>query len=120
MTEQLDAVEERVDDAEEAPEGLTEEIEAFREALDEVDEELGDVSGGASVWGTIQSSSSPPTADQLWQTDRTWDDLPAVIERVNELLTTRMPALLARVYAEAVRPEVGQAVVMPSREKGSK
>ena len=115
MTEQLDAVEERVDDAEEAPEGLTEEIEAFREALDEVDEELGDVSGGASVWGTIQSSSSPPTADQLWQTDRTWDDLPAVIERVNELLTTRMPALLARVYAEAVRPEVGQAVVMPSR-----
>ena len=65
MTGQLDAVEERVDDAEEAPEGLTEEIEAFREALDEVDEELGDVSGGASVWGTIQSSSSlrrPPTS----------------------------------------------------------
>ena len=120
MTEQLDAVEERVDDAEEAPEGLTEEIEAFREALDEVDEELGDVSGGASVWGTIQSSSSPPTADQLWQTDRTWEELPALIERVNGMLTTRMPAVHARVYAEAVRPELGEAVVMPVREKGSK
>ena len=115
MTEQLDAVEERVDDAEEAPEGLTEEIEAFREALDEVDEELGDVSGGASVWGTIQSSSSPPTADQLWQTDRTWEELPALIERVNGMLAERLPALHARVYAEAVRPELGEPVVMPVR-----
>ena len=115
MTEQLDAVEERVDDAEEAPEGLTEEVEAFREALDEVDEELGDVSGGASVWGTIQSSSSLPTADQLWQTDRTWEELPALIERVNGMLAERLPALHARVYAEAVRPELGEAVVMPVR-----
>ena len=115
MAGQLDAVEERVAGAEEAPEGLEEEIEAFREALDEVDEELGDASGGASVWGTIQSASSLPAADQLWQTERAWNDLPAVIERVNELLTVRMPALHARVYAPGVRPEVGEAVMMPVR-----
>ena len=115
MTGQLDAVEERVAGAEAAPEGLEEEIEAFREALDEVDEELGDASGGASVWGTIQSAGSLPTADQLWQTERAWNDLPAAIERVNELLTVRMPALHARVYAPGVRPEVGEAVMMPVR-----
>ena len=115
MAGQLDAVEERVAGAEEAPEGLEEEIEAFREALDEVDEELGDASGGASVWGTIQSASSLPAADQLWQTERAWNDLPAVIERVNGLLTVRMPALHARVYAPGVRPEVGEAVMMPVR-----
>ena len=115
MAGQLDAVEERVAGAEEAPEGLQEEIEAFREALDEADDELGDASGGASVWGAIQSAGSLPTADQLWQTERAWNDLPAVIERVNELLTVRMPALHARVYAPGVRPEMGEAVMMPVR-----
>ena len=115
MTGQLDGIEERVEGAEEAPEELTEEIEAFREALEEVEDELDDASNGAGVWGTIQGASSPPTADQLWQIDRSWEDLPAVIERVNEMVTARLPALHDRVYAADIRPDAGEPVAMPRR-----
>ena len=72
---------------------------------------------GASAWRTIESATHPPTADQFWQIDRSWEKLPAVIERLNELLTERLPALNARVYAEGLRPTAGKAVAMPRRER---
>ena len=124
MREQLGQADERVGAAENPPEALEEKIEAFREELDALQEEIGGGGGfggasgpaaGASVWRTIESATNPPTADQLWQIDRSWEELPAVIERLNELLTVRLPALQAQVYAEGVRPEVAGAVVMPAR-----
>ena len=124
MRQQLDQVEERVAAAEDAPEALAEEVEALGEALDEVQDEMGGggfggggsgAAAGANVWRTIESSSSPPTADQLWQIDRSWEELPAVIERLNGLLAERLPALNAMVYAEGLRPKALEAVVMPAR-----
>ena len=127
MRDQLGQADERVGAAEDPPEALTEEIESFREDLEALQEEIGGgggfggggsgVAAGASAWGTIERTTSDPTADQLWQIDRAWEDLPALIERLNELLTERLPALNARVYAEGLRPKVGKAVMMPRRER---
>ncbi len=116
MNEQLDKIKERVDAAENVPEELTKEIEAFREALEETDEALGEAAGGANLWGRIQGASSVPTADQLWQIDRSWEEVPPVIERVNEMLSDRLPALYDRLAEEGVRPEAGEPVVVPKRE----
>ena len=127
MREQLGQIDERVADAAEAPEDLTDEIKAFREDLETLQDEIGGGGGfggfgggggpaaGAFVWSTIERTTSPPTADQLWQIDRSWEELPGVIEKLNELVTERLPALNARVYAEGVRPKPGGAVMMPSR-----
>ena len=125
MREQLGQAEERVGAAENAPEALKEEIEAFREDLEALQEEIGGgggfgggasgAAGGASVWRAIESATNAPTADQLWQIDRSWEELPAVIERLNGLLTERLPALNAQVYAEGLRPKAGEPVVMPTR-----
>ena len=70
---------------------------------------------GAGVMGRIEGFSGPPTADDLWLIDRSWDEVPPVIDRVNALVTDRADALLRRVYADAVRPRPAEAIRMPSR-----
>ena len=70
---------------------------------------------GAGVWRQIEAATHAPTADQLWQIDRSWEELPAIIERLNELVTVSLPALNAKLYAEGLRPKPGEAVVMPGR-----
>ncbi|MCY3611043.1 MAG: hypothetical protein OXH51_05855, partial [Gemmatimonadetes bacterium] len=126
MREQLSQIDERVAAAAEAPEELSEAIKAFRENLEALQDEIGGggfggfgggggVAAGAFVWATIERASGDPNADQLWQIDRSWEELPPIIERLNELVTERLPALNAKVYAEGLRPEVGEAVAMPRR-----
>ena len=118
--EQLDQIEARVEAAgdgvaEDVAEALTTEIEAFREALEEADEALGDASAGAFMWNVIQGASSPPTADQLWRIDRSWEEVPPIVEQVNEMLTARLPALYDQLAEEGVRPEAGEPVAVPRR-----
>ena len=118
--EHLDEIEARVaaaDDAvaEAVAEELDGEIEAFRESLEEVDEALGDASAGAGMWNAIQGASSPPTADQLWWIDRSWEKVPPIVEQVNDMLTARLPALYDRLAEEDVRPKAGEPVAVPRR-----
>ena len=121
--EQLDEIEERVEAAgdgvsEALAEELDGEIEAFREALEEVDDALGDVATGGFMWNAIQSASGPPTDDQLWWIDRSWEEVPPIVEQVNEMLTGRLPALYDRLAEEGVRPEAGEPVAVPRRGGG--
>ena len=115
MMQLVTRAEQRLGDAEEAPEDLTEEIEAVREALQELMGDLNDAGGGSNVYGQIERSSSPATADQQWRIEQSWEMLPAAIERVNEMVTGRVPELLARIYPEGLRPEVGEVVAVPGR-----
>ena len=116
--EQLGRIENQVQSlTEEVPEELAEEIEAFGEALEELEEEFGDVSNGAFVWGAMQRSTSLPTEDQIWRIDMSWEGVPPLIPRVNEMVTVRLPALYDRVYAEGLRPEAEELVVVPVRRR---
>ena len=115
LEEQLDAAEELVEAAIEAPEGLEEELEAIREALEEIDDDVGEARRNAGVAGAIQGSSTLPTADQLWQGDRAWEVMAELLDPLNELITSRVPALNAQLYAEGVRPKPGEVVEMVER-----
>ena len=120
LGEQLDDIEARVKAAgdgvsEELADELEGEIEAFREALEEVDEALGDASPGAGMWNVIQGASGPPTADQMWWIDRSWEEVPPLVEQINEMLQARLPALYDRLAEEGVRPEAGEPVAVPRR-----
>ena len=119
MNGHLNGIEDRIEEAAEPPEGLQEEVDALREALEEVQGDLNDAGRGASVWGSIQRATNSPTADQLWQIERSWEELPAVIERVNALLAERLPPLYGRVLAEDLQPELGEVVAVPRRGRGS-
>ena len=115
LEEQLDAAEELIEAAAEAPEGLDEELEAIREALEEIDDDVGEARRNAGVATAIQGSSTLPTEDQMWQVDRAWEGMEELLGPLNELITSRVPALNAQLFAEGVRPRPGEAVVMPER-----
>ncbi len=115
LEEQLDAAEELIEAAAEAPVGLAEELEAIREALEEIDDDVGDARRNAGVATAIQGSSTLPTEDHMWQVDRAWEGMEELLGPLNELITSRVPALNAQLFAEGVRPKPGEAVVMPER-----
>ena len=115
LEEQLDAAEELIEGAAEAPEDLTDEVEAIREALEEVEDDVAEARRNAGVAGAIQGSSTLPTADQMWQVDRAWEVMSEVVGPLNELITSRVPALNAQLYAEGVRPKPGEVVEVPGR-----
>ena len=115
----LNGIEDRIDEAAEPPADLREEVDTLRNELEEVEEDLNDAGRGASVWRAIQRATNAPTADQLWTIDRSWEQLPGVIERVNVLLAERLPLLFARVLPEDLRPDLGEAVAVPSRGRGT-
>ena len=115
LEEQLDAAQELVEAADEAPEDLTEEMEAIREALEEIEDDVAEARRNAGVARAIQGSSTLPTEDHLWQVDRAWEVMAEVLDPLNALITSRVPALNAQLYAEGVRPKPGEAVAVPGR-----
>ena len=117
LAKQLDAAKELVEGAASAPEGLSEGLTAVRAELESVQTDLGTARQNAGVAGAIQGSSTPPTEDQLWQVDKAWEVMPDAVDRLNVLLLTRVPTLNTMLYAEGVRPGVGEAIDMPRRPR---
>ncbi len=115
LEEQLDAAQALIEAADEPPDGLADELDAIREALDEIDDDVGDARRNAGVASAIQGSSTLPTEDQLWQVDHAWELVAELLGPLNELVTSRVPALNAQLYAPGVRPQPGEAVALPER-----
>ena len=119
LDRQLGEAEELLEAHEGASEALTAELEAINEELSSIQSELGTVRGNAGGAGAIQGSSTLPTSDQLWRIDQAWEALPGVVERLNRLIETRVPAFNAMLDAEGVRPNPGDAITVPTRQRGS-
>ncbi len=115
LERQLDEAEELVEGADDPPEGVEEEAEAIREALEEIRDDVTEARRNAGVAAAIQGSSTRPTQDQMWQFDHAWELMGERIPELNALIEIRVPALNARLYAEGVRPDAGEAVEMPAR-----
>ncbi|MDX1396637.1 MAG: glycosyl hydrolase [Gemmatimonadota bacterium] len=115
LDEQLEAANDLVEAAANAPEDLTAEIEAIEEELEAIRDDLGDARRNAGVSRAIEQSSTIPTADHLWQVDEAWRLMPDILDRLNALITDRVPALNARLHVEALRPEVGERIELPVR-----
>ena len=118
--EALERMRDRIDDAERrlggrASESVTAEIASLRGALSELGEELDAASGGAGVWRAIESVTAPPTADQLFDLERSWARVPAIVERINALRTGRVAALMSEVWTAAAMPDLGGPVPAPRR-----
>jgi len=118
VSEQLDAAADLVEEAAEPPEGLGDELDELKDALKAIRDDLGKTRRNAGVTNAIQGSSTLPTADQLWQVDRAWETLPSILDRLNALIETTLPALNARLYAEGLGPEPGEAIELPERPAG--
>jgi len=113
VNQQLNDIRELAGD--EPPDDLSDAIaEVGREAR-EAQQSLQQAGAGAGAAGAIQGFVGQPTADQIWQIDQSWRDLPDVVVAINRIITDSMPALVARVYQPAVAPEPGEPIEVPTR-----
>ncbi len=102
----------------EGADGLRAEVGAMLALADSLDDDLGEAGAGAQTWRRIEGVTGPATSDQEWQIERSWEELPPVIGRINTLLTERMPALNARLNEAGIRPDPGPVVPLPRRSGG--
>lgn len=118
--EAIDEMRDRLDDVEELladrmPEDLGGRVEALRGSLDEAEEALDDASDGAGAWRGIEGSGAMPTADALFQIERSWELLPAVLDRINGVINGEYNAILRSVYTPTAMPQGPSPVEAPSR-----
>ncbi len=64
---------------------------------------------------SIEGSTTPRLPDNVWRIDQAWDQIPALIERLNMVISTSMPALYDQLNEHGVRPVVGNPVEIPIR-----
>jgi len=98
-----------------ATEALTAEIAAVRASIDELEDAMDEVGDGAGVWRSIEGVTGPPSADAMFWIERSWAELPPVLERVNAFMAGELTTLLERVYTSAAMPDLGDPVPAPNR-----
>ena len=120
----LEELEEQLGDAlglldEVSPESedLKTEIERLLGEVDQIGNDLGEGGRGANLVGQIEGVTGSPTADQLLQIEKSWDEMPAFIDRLNILITSEVPALYAQLDDAGIRPDPGSAIEMPRRRR---
>ena len=118
LDEQLSEAADLLAEHEEVREAITGELSAIHDELAEIVSALAESRGNAEVAGAIQQSSTLPTEDQLWQVDAAWDAVPPLIERLNTLITNRVPDFNTSLDAEGIRPDPGVRLEVPRRRGG--
>ena len=117
LEEQLEGAMGLLDEVSPESEDLKTEIERLLGEVDQVDNDLGESGRGANLVGQIEGVTGAPTADQLLQIEESWDEIPALIDRLNTLITAEVPALYARLDDAGIRPNPGSAIEMPRRRR---
>ncbi|MGY8799369.1 MAG: WD40/YVTN/BNR-like repeat-containing protein [Longimicrobiales bacterium] len=113
LTAQLNEATDLLDESG-ADEGLKEEAAQLTEALDSLRSEMQSASPGRAASG-LERNGGPPSADALAAIDRAWDLVPAVVESINDYITTHVPAFYRKLDAAGVRPDPGEPVAVPRR-----
>ena len=114
-SEQLTAVRELIMGNDEVPDSLREEIRELSGQIRALQEELNQLRRSMRASNAISSFTALPTEDQLWQIDQGWVTVPALVEQVNDLIGTRMSAILSQIYQPGFGPDAGTQIEIPPR-----
>jgi photosystem II stability/assembly factor-like uncharacterized protein len=114
LTEQLGAIRRMLREHPDVPDTIQTQAGTMGRELREIGSAISQASGGRGV-GSIEGSTTRPTAEQRRLVDFAWEHLPPLLERLNAIITERMPALYRQLDAHGVRPTVGDAVAIPRR-----
>jgi hypothetical protein len=118
LGEQLDEVRDLLGEHEDASDALRAQADSLRERVRETARELGSVNQAARLGNAVEGSFQAPTADQRWQLDEAWADLPPLIGRLNALVSTDVPALYGELNRLGIRPDPGEPLELPRRPPG--
>ena len=117
LTQQVTAIKGQLGGHDDAPESLVQSVDSLQEQLEELGREISTAGRDTRLSGAIEGSTTRPTADQSWQIERAWQRVPALIERLNEIITTTMPAINRRLDDAGIRPNPGEAIAVPRRTR---
>jgi chromosome segregation ATPase len=94
---------------------LEAEADSAANRLRDLRSDLQEAGAGVRLSGAIEGATVRPTADQLWQIDRAWQQLPGVVNALNAFVAGPLEDLTAKVYTSAARPAPIAAVTLPAR-----
>ena len=112
---QLSDIEDLLDDHADAPAEVRQQLDSLKVDLEVLRDELGDASRDARIGSRMDEATALPTADQEWQVEELWREVPDLFARLNEMIEERMPALNRMLDEHGIRPEVGETIVVPTR-----
>ena len=113
LNQRVTAIESELRDHGDAPDDLVQAVDSLQAQLEELGQEISTAGRDARLSGAIEGATARPTADQLWQVERAWERVPALIERLNGIITTTMPAINRQLDAAGIRPKPGEAIAIP-------
>ena len=115
LNEQVSEVQQLLKDNEDAPESIGEAATAISTELGEIGRELGQANRGARASFMLEGSTTRPSPDVMLQIEMAWDMVPDLIERLNAVITTQMPALNAQLNEHGIRPLPGDLLDVPRK-----
>jgi hypothetical protein len=115
LNQQLDDISSLLGDANDVPEAIQEHVDSLRSELRELRQELQRAGAGAGAAFAIEASTTLPTADQLWQIEQSWEKLPGLIDKLNDVIDNKMPALYDALNEHGIRPDPGKPITVPTR-----
>jgi photosystem II stability/assembly factor-like uncharacterized protein len=118
LNEQISEIQELTKGSEDVPESIDSTVVDISTTLGDIGRDLGRASRGARVGRQIEGSTTRPSPDVLFQIDRAWEQVPGLIEQLNEVITTRMPALYDQLNQHGIRPSPGEPLEVPSKPAG--
>lgn len=118
LSSRVAEIEELLEQHESAPESLVEQAHRLSESIGDIRQEFNQANRNARVASAIDASTTRPTADQLWQIDQAWENVPGLVEQINEIIRTRLPALYRACDEHGIRPDPGQAIELPRKPGG--
>jgi hypothetical protein len=117
----LDRIDRQVEDVQQllktsnsGSEGLRRQVDALREEIAEIQRgPAARARGAGQVQGSIENATRRPTAHQVYQVDEAVGATTEAVEKVNELITRKLPELYQALNREGIRPSPGQPVEPP-------
>ncbi len=119
LNQQIADIKKLLDEHDDAPEALVEEVDSLSDEVRELGQELNRAGGGGRGRGTfaVEGSTTKPTADQIWQLEQAWENVPGLIEKLNDVIDKRMPAIYSQLDQHGIRPDPGKPIEVPKRPR---
>lgn len=115
LTQQVSDMRKLLGGRDDLPQSLSDDVNSVSAELGEISRGLNQARRDARTAGRLEGSHTRPSPDVEWQVDRAWEIIPALIERVNAVITSRMPALYDQLNELGVRPALGAPLEIPVR-----
>ncbi|MFQ5703557.1 MAG: hypothetical protein ACE5HT_05980, partial [Gemmatimonadales bacterium] len=118
LNKQVSSAQELLKASDLAPEALVDEADSLRSELRRITGEVNRARRDSRLSNAVDGATAGPTGDQLWQIERAWERVPKLVDRLNEIINTRLPDLYRGMNEHGIRPNPGPAIILPKKPGG--